>query len=378
MPHFDEGRFLDLVYSAAADSDLWVPAMEQLADALGGDKVTLARLDTATGTGSFVRARDSTAFEASFNAHFAKLNPFVAMPPGASDTSNGPQHVFTDEAWLPKADLVRTEYYNDFLRPRQSHWAMMIFLDTDPGHACAISIGRSETAGRFEQADISRAARLRPHINRAFRLSDKLAGAGVLTGQTDAALDLSPYGLFVLARSGRVLRTNRKADRLLSERASVCIRHGLLSAYEAASARKLNALIAIAASEDAAVRRGGSMILKGGSDGALMSVTVTPSRSETVEVFNNGPTVIVCISDLSAKPAISAPELQTLLGVTEAEARVAVAIMAGGTARAIAARLDLSFHTVRHHLQSLLDKTGVASKTELVALLTRAAAGLSR
>ena len=120
------------------------------------------------------------------------------------------------------------------------------------------------------------------------------------------------------------------------------------------------------------------MILKGGSDGALMSVTVTPSRSETVEVFNNGPTVIVCISDLSAKPAISAPELQTLLGVTEAEARVAVAIMAGGTARAIAARLDLSFHTVRHHLQSLLDKTGVASKTELVALLTRAAAGLLR
>ncbi|MDZ4370082.1 MAG: helix-turn-helix transcriptional regulator, partial [Phenylobacterium sp.] len=72
-----------------------------------------------------------------------------------------------------------------------------------------------------------------------------------------------------------------------------------------------------------------------------------------------------------APGGVSEDDLIALLGLTRAEARVAVAIAAGATARAAARGLGLSFHTVRHQIQSVIEKSGVGGKVELVAMLAR-------
>jgi DNA-binding CsgD family transcriptional regulator len=70
--------------------------------------------------------------------------------------------------------------------------------------------------------------------------------------------------------------------------------------------------------------------------------------------------------------AISQERISGLFGLTPAEARVAVAIMGGASTREAAAALGVSFHTVRHQLQSMLEKTGASRQSELVAMLMRA------
>jgi DNA-binding CsgD family transcriptional regulator/PAS domain-containing protein len=313
-----------------------------------------------------------------YDQHYAALNPFIGPPTSPPNDEPWERRIVTDQDWLPKSDLMQTEFYNDFMRPQGVHSAMIVPLTVRRPYACALTVNRTEGRGDFTRDELARARRLRPHIRRAFDLADKLAGAGIVSAQASATLDLSPYGLIILNSAGRVLRTNRKADALLASRAAVLLSHGRLSTHDATAARRLEALIALAASHDPELRRGGGMMLRAKASGAPLSVTVTPSRSEALAVFNHGPTVIVCISDLGAKLDISAPELRELLGISAAEARVALALMDGGSAREIAASLGLSFHTVRHHLQALLDQTGARDKADLVALLTRATAGFSR
>ena len=147
---------------------------------------------------------------------------------------------------------------------------------------------------------------------------------------------------------------------------------GRLSASRTESARQLEGLIRAAASPDGAVRAGGSMVLRTAAGLSPLSVTVAPIRSERIPVFDHRPSVMVCVTDPDAGAVISEARLQGLFGLTPAEARVAVAIVGGASAKDAAQSLGVSYHTVRHQMQSILEKTGASRQSELVAMLMRA------
>jgi two-component system, NarL family, nitrate/nitrite response regulator NarL len=58
-------------------------------------------------------------------------------------------------------------------------------------------------------------------------------------------------------------------------------------------------------------------------------------------------------------------------GLTPREIEIVEAIAAGDTNRDIAARLDISLQTVKHHLTSVFDKTGTSTRLELALFAIR-------
>lgn len=361
MRHADEGQFLDALYDAAVDPDLWVPVMERFADAIGGSAGWLSRLNIATGNGASVVARIDPEMRQIYRSYYAGINPFMTMPkPDAP--------VVTDADWMDRSDLFRTEYFNDFMRPQDSYGCAIIRLGQQDGYVCSLSINRPLAHGRFDRSDLELAQRLQPHFRRAFRLTARLGDTAAL--KDDATLELSPHAVFILDERGMVRRGNPAADRLLAERAGLYVAHGRLSALRADDARRLDTLLAAASSDDAATRSGGSMALRTSRRALPLPVTVTPVRSERLAVFGQRPSVLVCVADAERPPGPSESQLRESFGLTPAEARVAMAVLDGVTAREAADRLGVSFHTVRHQIQSVLDKTGAKRRAELVALLS--------
>jgi DNA-binding CsgD family transcriptional regulator len=109
--------------------------------------------------------------------------------------------------------------------------------------------------------------------------------------------------------------------------------------------------------------------------------TALPDASPTVRVrTTNGGWLLVHATHLHgsvaddiaviiepAHPSTNAPLVLSSLGLTPRESEVALLVLRGASTNAIGAQLHLSSYTVKDHLKSIFDKTGVRSRRDLVA-----------
>ena len=176
----DEG-FLDLLYDAAFEPALWTPVLERLADLMGATAAMLSELDMVDGAGTVEIARIDPAAPRRYFDYYALKNPLSNVVDPLAYLRDWRPMVLTDEDWIAKDDLVRSEYYNDFMAPQDMHAVAMIRLATQGVKVSAISVTRPERRDRFGAGDLAVAERLQPHLIRAFTLSRKLScaqGAG--------------------------------------------------------------------------------------------------------------------------------------------------------------------------------------------------------
>jgi DNA-binding CsgD family transcriptional regulator len=85
--------------------------------------------------------------------------------------------------------------------------------------------------------------------------------------------------------------------------------------------------------------------------------------------LGDGPDARVAVHLEGAHPPELAPLLVAAFGLTARERRVTELVAQGHSTRAVAARLGVSAYTVQDHLRSIFDKSGTASRSELVARL---------
>jgi DNA-binding CsgD family transcriptional regulator len=158
---------------------------------------------------------------------------------------------------------------------------------------------------------------------------------------------------------------------MLSDEEGLKVVGGRLTATRQDTARKLEALVARAASGDSEVRVGGSMGVPTPGRRRPLSVIVAPIRGERFSMFVKGPTVVVCVTDLDAGVSLPEQGVRDLFGLTAAEARVAIALFEGLSPRQVGERMGLSFNTVRAHLAHILHKTETSGQVELTRLMMR-------
>ena len=370
-----EGEMLDLVYGAAFDPNQWVQVMARLADQIGGEGGAMSQLNMEDGGGAIVLSRLDQAVLPKYFDHFALRNPLSNVDDAHAYMRDWTPKIITDEDWMSKEALVRSEYYNDFLVPQDIHSTVMIRLGSEGMNISVISLTRSKRKPQFGAEDLAFARWLHPHMVRSYGLSRKFADAQRFSSDLIGALDRSDHGVFVLEADGRVRFANQVAERLVREGGPLRLAAGQLTAAQPDAARGLAALVRCATSPAAGQRRGGSMPIPSPLGARPLSLTVAPLPPERVSVFELRASAIVWVTDLEAGMTPPEQKLRALFGLTQAETRVALALFEGATPREAAAQLDVSFHTVRAQLARIFDKTGVNRQAELIRLMMRTAGG---
>ncbi len=366
MQDIQESQFLDRLYDAAVDPTRWPSVMESLADLLGGTGVWLSRMSVADGSGNGIVARIDPAMSKVYDRDYASLNPFSNEPDPEAYMAAWTPEILTDEAWLPKPDLERTPYFNDFMRQQDIHSAMIIRLEAHGTEVCALTVNRSFRQGRWQAEGLARAHRLHDHLRRAFRMTETLAmGGGFLATGMVEALDQSPHALFVLSATGRIRRINTRGEALLSQGLGLSMVAGRLEADRADHDRVLSALIAAAGTRDPDQRTAGDMMLGVSEARPAISISVTPVRSVQTAVFEDGPAVIVCVTEADASPLLGADDVR----LTGRERDALTWVAAGKSDWEIAAILGLSQTTVRFHVDNARKKLGAVNRAQAVALL---------
>jgi DNA-binding CsgD family transcriptional regulator len=371
MQRFDENDLIDLAYEAATDPDLWIPVLERLADLIGADGALLSQFDLVTGEGRGVIARVDPDMPAVYRRDFADKNILNNVPDLDDYLKRWTPKVITDEDWIPKAELVRSDYYNGFLRPQDIHSVLMIRLTLQDRRLNAINIHRGIGAEQFCRRDLDVVARVQPHLIRAIKLSEAVAAREALFADAGARFDDSPHALYLVDGDGRLLRASTVGESLIAAKDGPTVRGGCLTAPTPAEARRLDGLIAAAASPDPDAREGGSMTLAQAEGGLPLAVVVTPVRPRSGLFQDFRTRVLVCVMNLEGELAFPAGLMTDLFGLTSAEARVASLLFRGASPREAADQLKVSGHTVHVHVAHLYQKTGVRRQSDLVRLMMR-------
>lgn len=178
----------------------------------------------------------------------------------------------------------------------------------------------------------------------------------------ERALDMLDHALLIVDEAGAVHYRNRQASALLKSAGSpLTVSAGMLGAR----GRELHAELQEAIRHACAERRSSALAASHGGR--------TPLRLMVVPMDSAGAAREAAIWILAPhSPRLPHPRiLAVLFGLSRAEARLALRLLAGQTPQECAREAGVGVATVRSQLHSMFAKTGARRQAELVALLAR-------
>jgi DNA-binding CsgD family transcriptional regulator len=193
MPH---NSLVRLIYEAASDPALWDPFLTQFAQAIHADSVGLLTQDKA-GRRATVLATigmDSASRE-SYERYFVSRNPWLQrrlVSQGAVETG---EQVFSNR------ELVRTDFYHDFLQPNIWLHSCSAVTNVEDSTFSSVYALRSPRNRAFTPGEIELCSDLAPHLQTATRIRQRIADLEatldrLLVGEMDtntlAKLGLTP------------------------------------------------------------------------------------------------------------------------------------------------------------------------------------------
>lgn len=263
--------------------------------------------------------------------------------------------------------MRRDPYYQELLRRHGLQWyAGLGFRIGD--ETWAISIQRSSEQGPFTPEEQGALVNVSGKISACATIAANIERAR-LSGLTDALEGIGQPSL-LLNRSGRIIRINQAAERLINN--GIKIKGNYLSVNVQDSAKVgefINALVSFReptppiATRSITVRRevGLPLVMSGQR---LPTGPVWPYFSQA--------RAIVTLLDPAARPRLDAAVLADIFPLTPAEVRVVTAMYEEeGDAFESSIRLGVSYETLRTHLKAIFIKLDVNNKGQFLSKISR-------
>lgn len=362
-------RLIDLVYDAAVEPSQWPRFLESLAASLGGGMtcLTLEHPGESETPLTMTWGLDSGALD-TYSQYYVGIDPFQAPIAAAAEGS-----VEFGEPLVPRAELVRTEIFNDWYRPNG--------LSTDSlggvvmrrgGTPSVLGIYQTHDAPGYGKDSLELTQLLMPHLRRALEIYYRLGRAARSTATLLAVLDDLAFGVVLVDARGRVTAANRVARELAGQPGGILLKGGEVRGGRPEETRAVQGAVAaaIAAEREGTVVSGTTVALRRTPPRRPLELTVLPLR---IRNEDGGPfdaaSAAIFVTDPDCIFAAPSDQLQALYGLTPREAAVAAELSEGRTPRQIADRLGISVNTVKVRLQEVFAKTGTNRQPDLMRLL---------
>jgi DNA-binding CsgD family transcriptional regulator len=259
--------------------------------------------------------------------------------------ATGVRHVATlDSATV--GERTASARYRNIIAPLGLGDELRAALVTPSGCWGYLCLHRAESPYGFTAAEVRLIGRLAASLGNGCRLS--LAAPG-----TEGIAAIAP-GVVVLHADHTVAAITGEAECLLADIADYSSTSGRLPAAIYAAAGCLQSIDSGMALPDAS-----PTVRLRTMNGGWLLVHATHLHGSVDD------DIAVIIEP--AHPSRNAPLVLSSLGLTPRESEVALLVLRGASTKAIGAELHLSLYTVKDHLKSIFDKTGVRSRRDLVA-----------
>jgi DNA-binding CsgD family transcriptional regulator/PAS domain-containing protein len=355
-------------------------AMDDIAraitDTIDGLRLTIAVSPQSDAPPQYVSLTNyDQPFIDSYLTYFTNVNPWVpyyaGMKVGAATRA---------EDLVKHESLLRTEFYNDWLKPlREADGGFGVGLSCNETASSVLLVNFDHGRSDADKAEIARVlASVSSTVSRFldFRQITKVQDAA-RSGIVRSAAGPT----WLLNRNGQIIDCNPAAEAIVRRlNPAIRLRTGRLEPTDLRSQAELSETFArlrrgAKASDQPVIR----IAAQDASGGGLLVLADAPSN------FDLGPLspmvpgrILATLIHPHEKSAPSPDMLAAIFSLTPAEAQVVAAIASGETIASYSERKSASRLTVRNQLRNAMDKIGVARQTELIGAIQRVASVSSR
>jgi DNA-binding CsgD family transcriptional regulator/PAS domain-containing protein len=357
----DLASLIAAIYEAGMDFSLWPYALGRIASAFGVSSASMARQGrTASECWGFAVGIDPIIPE-------NYLKYYHGVDPLWQSTSSAPAGtVQTDTMVIPRRELVRTEFFNDFLLPQGVEGLLNAVVLVEDGRQSIVTLHGDQ---QFDESHVALYKLLAPHLQRAVQINIKLASAELNHMASVETLNRLEEGVLFVDLNAKIVFANKAAEKLFADR-DLRLNKGRLHASSAAETATLHAVIAKCAATRNELQQSGFVSLGRQPGRSPLSLLVAPLPMETSSgLVAPQPMAVIFVNDPDKSNKPAAVQLRKKFGMTPAEAAFAVEILTGDGIQAAADRLSISRATARTHLSRIFDKTGTRRQAELVRVL---------
>ena len=362
----DFGQFIRFICEAAINSRLWGNVLKELCLYLNGSTVALAEYNFDSKEGKILH---SVGYDPqhlrSYAEMYAPLNAWLVAREWYTSGQVG-----LGEEILPSAKLVKTKFYNEWLKPMDLFHRVYAVVSQQHQRVCYLEVVRSKSKGPFNNEAQLFLKNLVPYFEIATKCNHHIWELIV----TSNALDQLPILVMVVDKHAHPLIMSRKAHEVLREEDGLYLNHEeKVCLSESNKESKFNALIRDSAVTSAGKERhkGGIMMIGRYNNRPPIWVVVSPLNRRLRRVIGQEEDValvfVYALEEYIGR--VQQIMLKTFYGLTPAEQRVAQAILEGHKLDEAANKLAISRNTARTHMKRIYAKTNTARQTDLIRLL---------
>ncbi|CAB1368011.1 helix-turn-helix transcriptional regulator [Denitratisoma oestradiolicum] len=352
-------QLLGSLYGSILDDLPWLAFLEALERHLPCHHGTMVLRRPRDGDAGILVASPSNnpALAALQREHY-RDSPFLDLPEGKICV-------------LTESELKRqhTTYYQHYIR----HFSLVTeligvnMIEPRTGMIFRLRAARIDGEPGFGERERKIIESLLPHLRTAIALYARNALQEYRLNVLDETAGQAAIGSGVLDDNGRILIKNMVLDRVLLAQDGFYARDGVLHCSDPKDDRALRMLLSRFGA--GVPQPAGDLTMKvrrAGGD-RFWSLLAHPSPLRPgVDEKTRSP-VIVLLRDASRTPDVTESALIELLGLTRAEAALAVRLVKGQSLIDSAAALGISRFTARTQLYSIFDRTGVHRQAQLVS-----------
>ena len=370
------------LHDGVVDDELWLSALDRLSDAFGGAALFLGTTQRSGNGFELSGHRIDPQWIELVNGELAghAANPIFATVSQAlrSDPIGTIMQPMILSRRLEPEAYHSSPVYKHAIAPAGHEHAMVVVLMAEAASALSLTLVRPAAMSDFGEADAQLARAVGPHILGALKLRHQFA----LARSGAMMLDRFDQAVVLLSGTGHVVHMNSEAERLIHEHDGLIIERGELRGGYPADTQRLRQLIGEAdrAARGASLQGRQTLRLTRPSGRAEMIVRALPVAPVVASTFGAGElaTIGLFIHDPERREEPVEELIRDGLGLSQAEAAVAARVWEGDSVSEAAAQLGLSPNTVKTHLKSVFEKTGVDRQSTLVRRIGQMLAATGR
>jgi len=265
-----------------------------------------------------------------------------------------------------ESELKTSLAYNEAFERFDIQHGLNVRLDGPGGSHIAWGIGDSVDRDGWSSSQIERVARMLPHIRQYVRVRSALAEARALGASVIELLENTRMGIIQLNWGGRIVEANDRAWEMLRQHDGLTDEGGELRAAWPEDNSRLQELLARALPRLGGVGASGSMAVRRRSWSPGLAVHVKPVTVREVDYRFLRVAALVLVVDPVSEARVEPALVGVVLGLTPAEAVIAVLLAEGRTLRQIAAATGREYSTIQTHLRHIFAKLGCSRQLEVV------------